>query len=411
MNDQAESIPEEGPASEDPDSARPVISALSVQATAIIRAIDALGALSWWSLGGMALTGLLGGLIHLQRDVNLDSVFIGEYQIPTEFLPHFGVAFGVFLQWMLATRVLHICRVFRATTLRVDTIRDMVRLNPPMINFFESSADGKLMSGMGVFVAVWAIFYGNLIGLMLFLFVGDAMNLGNATPSGPVLFLALLAGNAYFLVRHLRPALSDLHRLLYSSKIQFGVRRSLLGALLFVFVSGYQVQPLFSGITEQDNGLLGPVLANAVDGDTLFVNGWQVDLFGVDAVESGQTCLLENGEQFACGAEATAHLQALVQDTPVLCWPLVSTSERTITAPCLLHLGQALPQEDGAAFRSEAQRPYLLARRLVLDGYAIPMGVSAGEFAPELELAQRERRGVWRASVEPPWMYRKQGAY
>ena len=87
----------------------------------------------------MALTLLFSGLIRLQRDVTLESVFIGEYQVPTEFLPHFGVAFGIFIQWMLSTRVLHVCRVFESSTLPVNVMRDMVRLNPPMINLFEPS--------------------------------------------------------------------------------------------------------------------------------------------------------------------------------------------------------------------------------------------------------------------------------
>ncbi len=382
---------------------------LSVQATAIIRAIDALGALSWWSLAGMALSLLFAGLMRLQRDITLDYVYIGEYQIPTEFLPHLGVAFGIFVQWMLVTRVLHICRVFESTTVPVDAIRDMVRLNPPMINLFEQSGTGRINTGFGVFVAIWAVFYGNLIGIMVFMFVARATTLGVADSTGPLVFVALLAANLYFAFRHLGPALNRLHQLLYSQALKFGRYRAIVSTLLFVATVSYHLDPLFSDITEQDNGLLGPVVANAVDGDTLFVNGWEVDLLGIDALEPDQTCLLANGERFDCGAEATAHLQSLVQDTPVVCLPFVSTGDKSVAALCLLDEGQPLPQEAGTGFVAPEQAPHNLARRLIRDGYAIPMSLGPDEFKQDLEMAQSQRRGVWRASVQPPWVYRARG--
>lgn len=385
------------------------IPSLSVQANAIIRAIDALGALSWWSLGGMALSLLFAALMRLQRDITLDYVYIGEYQIPTAFLPHLGVAFGIFVQWMLVTRVLHICRVFESTTVPVDSIRDMVRLNPPMINLFEQSGTGQISTGFGVFVAIWAVFYGNLIGIMVFLFVARATTLGVAHLTGPLVFVALLAGNLYFALRHLGPTLNKLHALLYLLPLRFGRYHAILGALLFIATISYHLDPLLSDIVEQENGLLGPVVANAVDGDTLFVNGWEVDLLGIDALEPNQTCLLASGERFDCGAEATAHLQSLVQDTLVVCLPFVSTGDKSVAALCLLDEGQPLPQEAGASFVAPEQAPYNLARRLVRDGYAIPMSLGPDEFKKDLEMAQRQRRGAWRASVQPPWVYRVRG--
>lgn len=385
------------------------IPSLSVQATAIIRAIDALGALSWWSLGGMALSLLFAGLMRLQRDITLDYVYIGEYQIPTEFLPHLGVAFGIFVQWMLVTRVLHICRVFESTTVPVDAIRDMVRLNPPMINLFEQSGTGRINTGFGVFVAIWAVFYGNLIGIMVFMFVARATTLGVADLTGPLVFVALLAVNLYFALRHLGPALNKLHALLYLLPLKFGGYRAMVAALLFVATVSYHLDPLFSDITEQENGLLGPVVANAVDGDTLFVKGWEVDLLGIDALEPDQTCLLASGERFDCGAEATTHLQSLVQDTPVVCLPFVSTGDKSVAALCLLDEGQPLPQEAGTSFVGPEQAPHNLARRLIRDGYAIPMSLGPDGFQQDLEMAQSQRRGAWRASVQPPWVYRKRG--
>ncbi len=408
MNAETESTEEtvrEGQANELPGS----IPALSMQATAIIRAIDALGTLSWWSLGGMALSLLFVALMGLQRDITLDYVFVGEYQIPTKFLPHLGVIFGIFVQWMLATRVLHICRVFESTTLRVDVIRDMVRLNPPMINLLEDSGNGRINSGFGVFVAIWAVFYGNLIGLMVFLYVARVTSVGVADVTGPTVFLVLLAANLYFGLRHLRPALNRLHMLLYLRDLEFGGYRAIVGMLLLIGTIFYHLNPMMPDITEQENGLLGPVVANAVDGDTLLINGWEVDLLGVDALEQNQTCQLANGESFNCGAEATAHLQSLVENTRVLCLPFVSTGERTVAAFCLLDEGQPLPRSDGLGFIGPEQRQYSLSGRLVRDGYAIPMSLAPYGLMTDLLVAQSERRGAWRASVQPPWDYRAKG--
>ena len=389
--------------------ATPGIPALSVQATAIIRAIDAFGAISWWSFGGMALSLLFAGLVRLQRDITLDYVYIGEYQVPTGFLPHIGVAFGIFIQWMLVTRVLHICRLFESSTLPVPVIRDMVRLNPPMINLLESSRPGQVMTGLGVFVAVWAVFYGNLMGLIGFLSVGRLTTIGMDNAAGPTVFFLMLAFNIYFGIRQLGPALQELHQLLYSEPIRYGIRRIAIGGALLVLAVGYHLDPLFSDMTEQDNGLLGPVVANAVDGDTLFVQGWEVDLLGVDALERNQTCLMASGEVFNCGEEATAHMQSLVQDTPVLCWPLVSAGQRSVAALCLLDEGQPLPTDGGGDFVTPELRDHSLARRLVRDGYAVPTGAGPGDYWSELETAQTARRGMWRASVQPPWVYRRRG--
>ena len=385
------------------------IPALSVQATAIIRAIDGLGSISWWSFGGMALSLLFAGLVRLQRDITLDYVYIGEYQVPTGFLPHIGVAFGIFIQWMLVTRVQYISRLFVSSTLPVAVIRDMVRLNPPMINLIESSRNGQVMTGLGVFVGVWAVFYGNLVGLIGFLFVGRVTTVGVGDATGPLVFLALLAFNLYFGIRQLGPALAELHQSLYQEPIRYGIRRIAIGGCLLVAAVAYHLNPLISDMTEQDNGLLGPMVANAVDGDTLFVQGWEVDLLGVDALERNQTCLLASGEAFNCGEEAAAYLQSLVQDTPVLCWPLVSSGERSVVALCVLDEGQPLPEEGGEPFFAPSMRSHDLAWRLVNDGYAVPIR-GPTDIWTVLDAAQSARRGMWRASVQPPWVYRRHGS-
>ena len=58
--------------------------------------------------------------------------------------------------------------------------------------------------------------------------------------------------------------------------------------------------------------------AVAVDGDTLDMTGTRIRLFGIDAIESEQTCT-RGGAEWACGAEARRVLAALVRGRDVTC--------------------------------------------------------------------------------------------
>lgn len=60
----------------------------------------------------------------------------------------------------------------------------------------------------------------------------------------------------------------------------------------------------------------GPAVA--IDGDTLEMTGTRVRLFGIDAVESAQTCT-RSGAEWACGAEAKRVLGNLVNGRDVAC--------------------------------------------------------------------------------------------
>ncbi len=59
-------------------------------------------------------------------------------------------------------------------------------------------------------------------------------------------------------------------------------------------------------------------LAMVSDGDTLRVDGQPIRLWGIDAPEAMQLCT-RDGQPYACGAEATVHLRAIVAGKLVTC--------------------------------------------------------------------------------------------
>src|SRR5215213_11969999 len=50
--------------------------------------------------------------------------------------------------------------------------------------------------------------------------------------------------------------------------------------------------------------------AAVIDGDTLEIRGERIRLFGIDAPESGQTCLDAKGQRYRCGKKAALVLDA-----------------------------------------------------------------------------------------------------
>ena len=50
--------------------------------------------------------------------------------------------------------------------------------------------------------------------------------------------------------------------------------------------------------------------AAVIDGDTLEIRGERIHLFGIDAPESGQTCLDAKGQSYRCGQKAALVLDA-----------------------------------------------------------------------------------------------------
>lgn len=123
-----------------------------------------------------------------------------------------------------------------------------------------------------------------------------------------------------------------------------------------------------------------------VDGDSLEKDGARIRLDGIDAPEFFQTCQDENGEDYACGQEATQHLKDLIGEynTRCECLPKPDRYKRQI---CECFAG-------GVS----------LNRTMIKDGYA---RVYRGKkFIAEEEEASLHHRGIWQGKHMRPALYR-----
>jgi endonuclease YncB( thermonuclease family) len=126
-----------------------------------------------------------------------------------------------------------------------------------------------------------------------------------------------------------------------------------------------------------------------VDGDTFDLQGERIRIHGIDAPEAGQTCI-QDGRRVSFGRQATWHLRRLVGISTPRCRRLELDRYGRTVAICLV--GDVdLGAEMVRAGLARDYRQY-----------------SAGLYAKEEAEARAAGRGVWSASCEPPWDWRRQ---
>jgi endonuclease YncB( thermonuclease family) len=129
----------------------------------------------------------------------------------------------------------------------------------------------------------------------------------------------------------------------------------------------------------------GPAIAGAarvIDGDSLFVRGVEIRLYGIDAVELYQTCTRAE-RTWRCGADAAAALRAATAGRDITCRSRDRDRYGRTVAIC--HAGGL---DLGAA--------------MVKGGFAIAYGAYE---ADERE-ARDARRGIWSSSFDRPSAWR-----
>jgi endonuclease YncB( thermonuclease family) len=129
--------------------------------------------------------------------------------------------------------------------------------------------------------------------------------------------------------------------------------------------------------------------ASVVDGDTLEIQGVRIRLWGIDAVESSQTCLDAGGKPWPCGRRAAFALADFLGGRTVRCERRGADRYGRVLAVC--HVGGVE-----------------VNRWLVEQGWALAYVEYGGKVYLEAQRqAQAARRGVWQGSFQPPWEYRK----
>lgn len=132
--------------------------------------------------------------------------------------------------------------------------------------------------------------------------------------------------------------------------------------------------------------LVGP--ARVVDGDTLDIAGTRIRLQGIDAPEARQTCQRQ-GSSWACGADATQALRALVDGRALRCTPQDRDRYDRVVAICRL---------DGQDLNGW----------MVREGWAVAYTDYTRRYLPEEWLAWWEGRGLWSSRFERPSDWRRE---
>jgi endonuclease YncB( thermonuclease family) len=128
--------------------------------------------------------------------------------------------------------------------------------------------------------------------------------------------------------------------------------------------------------------------AVVVDGDTIDIGNTRVRIWGIDAIESGQTCT-KDGNAWDCGRLSSMALKAHLEGQMIACQPKDRDVYGRVVATC-----EARGSDVGA---------WLVARGLAVD---CPQ-YSHGAYADEQVIARAARRGIWRGDFVLPWEWRQ----
>ena len=133
--------------------------------------------------------------------------------------------------------------------------------------------------------------------------------------------------------------------------------------------------------------------ASVVDGDILELQGVRIRLWGVDAVESSQTCLDASGKPWPCGRRAAFALADFLGQRTVRCERKDTDRYGRTVAVCRVGGTE-------------------VNRWLVEQGWALAYVRYGGSVYLEAQRqAQAARRGVWQGSFQAPWEYRRDPAH
>ncbi len=398
------------PTKADPDTAEPAtiqpqLNPLSVQAASLVRSIDALSTIFWLCFLGFFLSIFFAGLAQLEDNTYTDYLFLGEYKVPKAILPLASLSFAVFAFWLVSNRLQMLSYVLGTTTLSFTMVRDLFQLNPPVLHVFDQSNNNPWspISGVSVFIFIWAVFFGNALALVWAGVVQQSASFSEFDPVLMSIYGIAFVGIIIFGVRSIVPPLRAILNTLHGISFQIGWQRTVMAMTVMVATFVINEFDQFSAMADQEDDLLGPAYANAIDGETLFIKGIEVSLFGIDAVESDQICQNQLGQDYPCGSRATQALQELVQKDQIVCLPIVSINERRLLAFCEL-VSEDTPKR-GRDFM-QGYRPNNLSRLMIVNGHAIGIGAGAEAYNEEQVEAQTLRKGIWQGSFVPPRLWR-----
>ncbi|QEE42203.1 thermonuclease family protein [Methylobacterium sp. WL64] len=128
--------------------------------------------------------------------------------------------------------------------------------------------------------------------------------------------------------------------------------------------------------------------ATVIDGDTIEVHGTRINLYGIDAPETAQSCQTVTGREYRCGRDAALALTAHIGSGVVTCERRDGTPVSGIAGVCRAH------GEDLSAW-------------MVAQGHALASRQVTVAYTPQEGHAWATRRGLWAGTFEKPADWRQ----
>lgn len=137
----------------------------------------------------------------------------------------------------------------------------------------------------------------------------------------------------------------------------------------------------------QDTVMSGP--AEAIDADIISLNGKRLILWGIDAPDRSQLCLVDN-KQYSCWDAALRELSTMLTEGPVTC---------TL---------QGKPDRLGRPFGVCMIGDKNINEEMVRGGFAMAYTDQSDEFVPAQDEAKAAGVQLWQPgmNVELPWKFR-----
>ena len=159
----------------------------------------------------------------------------------------------------------------------------------------------------------------------------------------------------------------------------FGVMRNIKLLLIFLGLIGP------ASLVTAEN-LIGRV--SVIDGDTLEMHGKRIRLYGIDAPESGQSCLDPEGESYRCGQTSANKMESYTFENLVTCEVTDTDRYGRLVAACFV---------DGEDVN----------RLLVSEGWALAYRRYSTDYVLAEEKAKRLGLGMWKGKFVEPWDWRR----
>ncbi|MBR1600752.1 MAG: thermonuclease family protein [Alphaproteobacteria bacterium] len=130
--------------------------------------------------------------------------------------------------------------------------------------------------------------------------------------------------------------------------------------------------------------------ARVVTASTLFINGLNIKMYGVDAPDINQTCANHFGQGYYCGKEARNWLQSWLGNKEVTCHILGKVENRWATGTCFID-----------------NNKYDVGAVVINAGWAVAYTKNTDIYIGYENQAKANKRGLWAGTFYKPWDWRK----